>query len=377
MSMVLNEEQIATQDAAKKLIQTESPVSALRKLRDENNELGIDQSLWQQMIEMGWPGIMIPEEFGGLGLSASYMSVILEEMGKTLTASPLWSSGLFAAHLLTQCSNDQIKQTLLPKIASGEAIVSVAIDEKSRHAPFIIDTQLTEQNGTYMLSGQKNFVVNGHIANQLIVSAKDTKGQLHLVLLDANQNGVTVDRNWMVDYHNSASLQLNNVVINQDQLLFAGEEASAALEFSLDVARLGLCAEMLGTAQEAFDRTLVYLKERTQFDAVIGSFQALKHRAADLFCELELSRSAVREGFSALEESDINHQTIAKLASIAKAQLSLTLIQATNEAVQMHGGIGMTDEHEIGFFMKRARVLEQLLGDDVYHCDRYASLNRF
>lgn len=375
MSMVLNKEQIATQDAAKKLIQAHSPVSALRQLRDEKNEQGYDEFLWQQMIVLGWPAILIPEEFGGLELSPSFLSVILEESGRTLTCSPLWSSSLFATYLLVHSADSPARTKALNAMATGKHLVSVAMEEKARHAPYDINTRLTG-DAELTLTGQKHFVINGHIADQFIVSACNAKNELMLVLVDQDQPGIIVERNWMVDSHNSATVTFDQVTVSADQMI-KNNNLKALFDNALDVARLGLSAEMLGTATEAFERTLAYLKEREQFGAIIGSFQGLKHRAALMFSELELAKSTVREGFAALDNPNTDSTKLARLASIAKAQLSETLHLISNEAVQMHGGIGMTDEHEIGFFLKRARVLEQLLGDEVFHTDRFASISGY
>lgn len=375
MNMVLTEEQLATQDAARKLIQAQSPVRALRKLRDEKSAKGFDENLWQQMIDLGWTGIIIPEDYGGLGLGPGYLSVILEECGRTLTSSPVWSSGLFASYLLANCGESDTKRSVLTAMAGGQCIVSVALEESARHAPDHINTQLFHGEKA-ILKGKKHFVVNGHVADKFIVSAKNNHDELSLVLVDRHQRGVLVERNWMVDSHNSATVCFDGVEVEPTQIL-KSDDPNELFESSLDVARLGLAAEMLGVATEAFERTLAYLKEREQFGVIIGSFQALKHRAAIMFVELELAKSIVREGFSALDDPAQKPDKLARLASIAKMQLSQTLNLITNEAVQMHGGIGMTDEHEIGFYLKRARVLEQLLGDDVFHIDRFATLSGY
>ena len=373
MSMVLSEELVATQDAAKKLLQSQSPVAALRKLRDDKNEDGFDRALWQQMVDLGWAGILIPEQLGGLGLTAGYLGVVLEECGRTLASSPLWSSAMFATYLLTHCDDSTNTRETLSVMATGQCLVAVATEEKARHAPFDIETTLNEDG---VLNGKKHFVVHGHVAHKLIVTARDSHNKFCLLLVDAGLAGVTVERNWMVDSHNSATVTFDNVVIDSGNRLLA-DDVEKLFEKSLDVARLGLSAEMLGAASEAFERTLAYLKEREQFGVIIGAFQGLKHRAADMFVELELARSCVREGLCYLDEGGASSNKLARLASIAKMQLSHTVQLVAKESVQMHGGIGMTDEHEIGFFLKRARVMEQLLGDDVYHTDRYATLNGY
>ena len=227
-----------------------------------------------------------------------------------------------------------------------------------------------------MLNGQKVFVLDGHVADTLIVAARTAGGHndrsgITLFLVPANTPGVTRKRNIMVDSRNAASIRFENVAVGADAVLGPVDGGADVLEAVLDRARVGLAAEMLGSASEAFDRTLQYLKDRRQFGVAIGSFQALKHRAAQMFCEIETTRSSVLAAAAAIDD---RANDAAALASLAKAKASDTLRLCGDEGVQMHGGIGMTDEHEIGFFMKRARVAEAIFGNAAFHRDRYASL---
>lgn len=377
MAMVLTEEQAQLQDAAKKFLQQNAPVAALRKLRDDNDETGFSRGLWQQMVDLGWAGILIKEEFGGLELTPLWMGLVMEEAGRGLSASPLLSTGILGAGLIQQAGTTEQKADLLPAIASGELLTALALDEGNHHRPNHITTTAEEAGNSYKLNGHKVMVLDGHIADKLIVVARtadniDDQSGISLFLVDANASGVTRSRNSMVDSRNTAHIQLDNVTA--EAVLGEVGEGFSPLEQVLDTARICLGAEMLGSCSEAFERVVEYLKTREQFGALIGTFQGLQHRAADMFCELELCKSAVREGLTSLDEE---RDDTPRLASLAKAQLNDTAKLVSNETVQMFGGIGMTDEEEIGFFLKRARVTMQLLGDTNYHLDRYATLKGF
>ena len=374
MALVLNEEQGLLRDAAKEFCTKNSPVSALRKLRDENNVDGFDSVIWQQMVELGWAGILIPEQYGGFEFGYQGMGVVMEECGRMLVASPLLSTSVLCASALNLAANHKQKSALLPKIASGELLMAMAIEQTAHHAPFTVGCKATQDGDAWLLRGNKCFVLDGHVAHKIIVSA-DTglagNDSLALFLVDADATGVVMERTLMVDNRNAANIGFDGV---SAELLGELGEGRSALEQVLDIACVALSAEMLGCAREAFERTLDYLKEREQFGVVIGSFQALKHRAAEMFSELELSQSAVMAALTALDDQTDDQSA---LASLAKSRLSDTLHLVSNEAVQMFGGIGMTDEHEIGFFMKRARVCEQSFGNSAYHRNRYGLLGGY
>ena len=277
-------------------------------------------------------------------------------------------------------SQDQ-KQELLGRIASGELIVALALEESHRHDPYHIETKAREKEGVYKISGKKTFVLDGHVADKLIVvtrtsGKKDSREGLTLFLIDRKTKGVKVTRTKMADSRNAANIQFRGVTATRDQVLGPIGGAADILERTLDVARIGLAAEMLGSTEECFDRTIKYLKEREQFGVPIGSFQALKHRAADMFCEVELSKSVVLEALSALDEGR-DPTEIAKLASLAKTKVGETFTRVSREGIQMHGGIGMTDEFDIGFFIKRSAVAEQTFGDANYHRNRYGELEGY
>jgi alkylation response protein AidB-like acyl-CoA dehydrogenase len=377
MALVLSEEQRLLQDTAKDFLVANAPVKALRQLRDKRDDTGYSLSLWQTMAELGWAGIILPEEYGGLDFGFSGMGVVLEETGRTLTASPLFASAVVGASTLLLAGNSAQKESLLPQIAAGKLTFALALEESHRHSPCNIATRAEAEEGTYLLNGNKTFVVDGHSADKLIVAAR-TGGEsercnagITLFLVDPEAPGVSRQRTIMVDSRNSANISFDNVSIAATEVIGEVDEAWPVLETVLDRARIAIAAEMMGCAEEAFARTVDYLKERVQFDVHIGSFQALQHRAAHMQSEIELCRSVI---FQALSTVDENPAQLPLLASLAKAKLNELVKLVTNEAVQMHGGMGVTDDLEIGFFLKRARVAMQLFGDTGFHKDRYATL---
>ena len=382
MSLVLSEDQQLLKDSAKAFVDQNAPVSVLRGLRDSKDAQGYDQNLWRQMLELGWAGMAIPEAYGGFEFGYGGLGVVLEESGCTLVSSPLIATVLLGASAINELGSDAQKSEFLPQVVSGELLLALAIDEKPHHRPCRIETSAVKSGEGYVLNGCKTFVLDGHIANKLVVVARtsgaiDDEAGLSVFLVDAAAEGVSINRSWMVDSRNSAMLSLNNVKVGADALLGAEGGAYSSLTRVLDIGRIGVAAEMLGSMQQAFEITLDYLKQREQFGVLIGSFQGLQHRAAEMYSEIELCKSAVRAALAALDDADKTDADIAEFASIAKAKLSEVATLVSNEAVQMHGGIGMTDEYDIGFYMKRARVAAAFLGDALFHRERYASLNGF
>ncbi|MEM7541806.1 MAG: acyl-CoA dehydrogenase family protein [Pseudomonadota bacterium] len=357
-------------DTAGRFFDERSPVDALRALRDEANESGFDRAVWGEMIEMGWGGILIDERHGGIEFGYQAMGELQEQAGRRLVASPLLSTAAICAPLLAAGAKEARARYLAP-LLEGNLIGALAIDEHRRHAPQRIATEATPDNGEFILSGQKIFVVDGHIADLILVLAKVGANGMGLFAVEPGFAGVMRTRAKTVDGHSVAEIVFNDVVVPDSHCLSADTQCRVMLERALDGARALLSAEMLGIAQEAFDRTIEYLQVREQFDAPLGSFQALKHRAAQMFCEIELARSAV---FGALKALDENDPVAPELCSVAKAKSCEMLELVSNEALQMHGGIGMTDASDIGLFMKRARVAQQLFGDASFHRDRFATL---
>jgi alkylation response protein AidB-like acyl-CoA dehydrogenase len=364
MPLTLSDEARMVRETALDFFRERSPITALRKLRDDNDPIGFSRDLWRQMADLGWTGFLVDEEDGGSAFGMTGLALVMEASGRTLTASPLLSTALLGASLLSLGGTDDQKSQYLPPLLAGEHIIALALEEGAHHAPAQIATTAAKDSTGYRLTGQKTFVHDGHIADTLIVAARTETG-ITLFLVPAE--AATRTRLTMVDSRNAALIHLDNVAVGPDSVL----GRPGLLEKTLDRARAGLAAEMLGSANEAFDRTIQYLKDRKQFGVAIGSFQALKHRAAQMFCEVEITRSAVLAAVSALDQ---NASDTAALVSLAKAKANDTLFLCGNEGVQMHGGIGMTDEHEIGFFMKRARVAQSSFGDSRFCRDRYAQL---
>ena len=375
---VLTEEQTMLRDAAKGWTQDSAPVGALRKLRDGGSKQSFDAATWAEMGAMGWAGVIVPEDYDGSAFGYLGLGLILEETGRNLVASPLLSTAMIAASALTLGGSDAQKSAWLPKIAMGEAVATLAIDEGSHHAPLNIETEGGQSGSGFVLNGSKTFVLDGDAADLLIVAAR-TSGQpgdsdgITLFLVPADTVGVTRSHLALADSRGAARIAFDGVQVGADAVLGQVGKGWAILEPVLDRAYAGLAAEMLGSATAAFEITLDYIKTRTQFGQVIGTFQALQHRAAKLFTDLETTRSCVE---AALEAADAGGDT-RLLASLAKAKATEVLHLASNEMVQMHGGIGMTDAHDAGLYMKRARVAEALFGGASFHRDRYAKLSGF
>jgi len=376
---ILTEEQTMLRDAAKDWTSEAAPVSALRKLRDQGSELGFDPAAWKQMGEMGWAGVVVPEAYGGSEFGYRSLGLVLEETGRTLAASPLISTALVAASALTLGGSAAQKEAWLGKIATAEIVATLALEEHPHHAPARTALQASKSGDGWMLSGKKLFVLDGMAADLFIVAAR-TAGQageeagITLFLVEAAAQGLTRNRLHTVDSRGVADITFDQVHVGADAVLGQADHGFDLLDQILDRARAGLAAEMVGSATQAFEITLEYLKTRTQFGQLIGTFQALQHRAAKMFTALEMTRSCVE---AALDAIDSNANDVRGLCSLAKAKASETLHLVSNEMVQMHGGIGMTDAHDAGLYMKRARVAEALFGGASFHRDRYASLMGF
>jgi alkylation response protein AidB-like acyl-CoA dehydrogenase len=372
----LSEEQSMLRDSAKSWVAEKSPVTAFRKMRDSGNADGFDRAVWREMCEMGWAGILIPESFGGSGLDYLTLGLVLEETGRTLTASPLFSTALVATSALLIAGNEAQKQAWLPRFASGEALGALCVDEAAHHAPERVSLTASRDGAGWKLSGRKTFVLDGGTADLLIVAARtsgkqgDTDG-ITLFLVPGNAKGIARTKLKSVDSRGVATIAFERVAVGADAVLGSVDHGFSALDAVLDRGRAGQAAEMLGQAVQSFDITLDYLKTRTQFGQAIGTFQALQHRAAKMFTDLELARSCVEAALIAI---DRGANDVPQLVSLAKARAGDICHLVSNEMVQMHGGIGMTDAHDSGLYMKRARVMEATFGGSSYHRDRYARL---
>lgn len=379
MALVLNEEQEMLKESAQGFLAEHAPVSELRAQRDAGSDKGYSDTLWSQMANMGWAAILVPEEYCGLAFGHVGMAQIVEQSGRTLTASPLLSTAILGVTAINVAGSEVQKSELLEAIAGGELTMALAVDETIHHDPVQTAMSAVSKDGGYVLNGEKRFVVDGSTADKLIVATRtsggpgDMKG-ISLFLVDRTADGVNVQRTQMLDGRNAAIITFTNVEVSIDALLGEQDKGFAALSATLDAGNAHIAAELLGIAQESFDRTLHYMKERKQFGALIGSFQALQHRAAHWWSEIEMCKSVVLKVMQSLDEGDVKSSA---LASIAKAKLCEVAELSTNEAIQIHGGIGMTDEYEIGFFIKRARPAQMLLGGYNYHANRFALISGY
>ncbi len=375
MPLVLTEEQAMLRDSARDFLAEQSPVAALRRLRDRGDADGFSRPLWQRFGEMGFAGVLIPEVHGGAGLGHVEAGVVMEQIGRHLCASPFLASSVVAVAALRAGGSAAQQQAWLPRIASAEAVATLAVDEGVKHRPAATALRAAASGGGYVLDGVKAFVVDGHVADLLIVAARTegAPGQtagITLFLVDRSAPGVEVERTVMVDAHNAARVALRGVRVGADAVLAPLHQGWACLNATLDAGRAAAAAELLGIADEVLERTVDYLKQRRQFGRAIGEFQALQHRAAMLYCELEITRAAVLKAQQALDAGAAN---AASAVAVAKARAGRTATLAVQEGVQMHGGMGMTDEFDLGLFMKRVRVLQELFGDANFHHDALAT----
>jgi len=379
MALVLNEEQSMLRDSARGLISDKAPVSHLRQLRDTSDATGFSRDLWRAVAEMGFAGLLVPESFGGSGLGCVEAGVVMEEIGRTLMPSPFLSTAVLAASALSRGGSAAQQSAHLPKIADGWLLAAFAIDEGAKHRPLRTSMQAVRSGNGFRLNGAKAFVVDGHTADLLIVAARTAgaageRDGLTLFLVDAKANGIAIERTAMVDAHNAARIVFGNVEVDADGVLGEVDQGDRLLQGVLNIGRGAVASEMVGLSEEVFGRTVGYLKERKQFGKSIGEFQALQHRAAQLYIDIEITRAAV---LKALQTLDGNFEDAAAAVAVAKARAGSTATLAVQEGVQMHGGMGMTDQFDIGFFMKRARVCQELFGDSNFHADQLARMKSY
>jgi alkylation response protein AidB-like acyl-CoA dehydrogenase len=379
MALVLNEEQSMLRDSARGLISDKAPVSHLRQLRDSKDATGFSRDLWRSFAEMGFSGLLVPDEFGGSGLGCVEAGVVMEEIGRTLMPSPFLSTAVLAVSALSRGGSAAQQSEHLPRIADGSLLAALAVDEGAKHRPLQTRMQAVRSGNGFKLNGTKAFVVDGHIADLLIVAARTAgaageRDGLTLFLVDRKSNGIETERTAMVDSHNAARIEFDSVEVNADGVLGEVDQGGALLEGILNIGRGAVASEMVGVSEEVFGRTVGYLKERKQFGRLIGEFQALQHRAAHLYVEIEITRAAV---LKALQTLDGDFDNAGAAVAVAKAKAGSTATLAVQEGVQMHGGMGMTDQFDIGFFMKRARVCQELFGDSNFHADQLARLKSY
>ncbi len=373
MALILNEEQKMLKDSAKEFLAANAPVEHFRTLRDNNYE-AFDAELWPAMIEMGWTALTIPEEYNGLAFGYVGLGQILEEMGRNLTKAPLFSSIVLGGTALVNSTNAGLKAIWIPEIMNGSKRIAFALEEKNYFDPNTLETTATATAEGFVINGKKKMVIDGAGADAYVVVAKTEEGEAALFLVEANKEGLSTSTDVLLDAGTYANLRFDHVKIANDQRISAPGKGAELLNLVNNTGAICLSAEMMGIIHAAFEQTIAYLQERTQFGKRIGSYQALQHRAAKMFCEIELCKSVV---IKALQGLDQKAENLDELASLAKAKLGETVKVVSNEAMQMHGGIGVTDDVNIGFYFKRARVAQRLFGDYNYHLDRYARLKQY
>jgi alkylation response protein AidB-like acyl-CoA dehydrogenase len=378
MAMTLNEDQSMLRDSARDFMASEAPVKHFREFRDKNCKDGFSHDLWKQFAEMGFTGILIPESEGGMGMGHIEAGIVLEEIGRNLSPSPFLTTSVAAVEAL-KLADKAMRDRWFPAILSGDAVIGLAIDESAKHRPEKIACKAERSGNGFKLSGKKQFVVQGASSDMLIVAARtagaagETDG-LTLFAIEKDAAGLSLDATRLVDSAVAAHVKLDGVQVDADAVIGDVDGGWSVLTKLLDAGRAGAAAEMVGVGCGAMDMTFDYLKQRKQFGKVIGEFQALQHRAAHLYGEMETARSVVLKAQNFLDDGDPRAEMYVA-ASKAKAGLACNL--SVREGVQMHGGIGMTDEYDIGLYMKRDRSLNEFFGDAYFHADRVAKLNGY
>ncbi len=370
MPLYLDDDQTVLQDTIRDFVAEHAPVSHMRALRDADDATGFSRDLWKQFAEMGFTGILIGEDQGGLGLGHVEAGVVLEEIGRNLSPSPFLSTAVAAVEALKGTAQ---AERWFPGIIAGETVAALAIDEGAKHRDSVAMTAERSGNG-FKLTGSKRFVTHGHTADLIIVAARtggsaDDKDGITLFAVPKDAAGLTANAERLADASLAARLEFDGVEVDADAVIGEVDAGRTPLDRLLRAGRTGASAELLGVGGGAMDMTIGYMKERKQFGMLIGSFQALQHRAAHLYSEMEVARAAVLKAQQLLDQgSDRADEAV----TVAKAMTALATTLSVQEGVQMHGGIGMTDEYDIGFYMKRARVLAEMFGDANFHADRLA-----
>ena len=369
MALLLTEEQTMLRDSARSFMTDNAPVSQLRALRDAGDALGYSPQVWAQFAEMGFTGVLVPEAQGGLGLGFVEAGVVMEEIGRNLTASPFLASGIVAVTALRHAGNAAQQAEWLPRLASGDRIATLAIDERAKHQPDRISVSARRDSNGWQLDGHKTFVIDGHVADLLIVVARSAATGVTLFAVPRDTAGVSIEAVNLVDSRIAARIGLNGVRLSDAAVIGAVDGGEPALAAALDAGRACAAAEMVGIADAVFSQTTEYLKARKQFGKFIGEFQALQHRAAVLYFDIELARAAT---LGALQALDSGAADARQAVAVAKARAGTSATLAVQEGVQMHGGMGMTDAFDIGLYMKRVRTLSEYFGDSHYHGQQLA-----
>lgn len=367
---MLREEITMLEESASAAVRKLSPVSMLREIRDSTDETGFSQQFWRECSKLGWAGVLVDEDHGGSDLGFLGAGTLAREMGRTLSLSPFLSTSIMAASALKNCRNELLRQEWLPKIAAGSVIVAAALEEDTRHKPQVCSTNAVQKDDGYCISGRKIGVVDGHVADAIIVSAiVEGEGAPALFLVPADRSGLSVWSHRWIDGRQMGSCQLDNVFLRSTERL--REDTSSLYDWILFCGRAVLAARLCGMADEIFRQTLEYLKQRRQFDRPIASFQAIQHRAATMHCEIENAWSSTLAALGAL---DSRGPDVELIVSVAKAKASEVACFVAAECLQFHGGVGMTDEFDVGLYLKQARVEAEMLGGSSFHANNVARL---
>jgi alkylation response protein AidB-like acyl-CoA dehydrogenase len=378
MNFDLTEDQKLLVETVQKFAKNESPVSRLRRLRD--GDRGWENQVWKQMGELGWLGVMFPESAGGLGMSFVEAGLILEQLGITLVPEP-YIPLIVAGAALVQAGNEEQQQRFLaPALAGDESLAFAYVEEQSRHVAHDLETRADKTGGGWRLFGKKRFVLNGHAADHVVVTARTGGGKrdrdgVSLFVIDPGLAGVRLRKLSLMDGKKGALIELDGVELGADRMLGAEGRAAAVVDHVLDYGAAAAVCEGSGIMQTVLWMTRNYLTERKQFGAAIGTFQALQHRAVDMFVETELAKSAAILAMLEVEQTDADRRQ--RAISAAKVQLAESGGFVGRQAIQLHGGIGVTDEHDVGLFFKRLHVLSTIFGDELHHTERFASLPSF
>jgi alkylation response protein AidB-like acyl-CoA dehydrogenase len=379
MPLYHTEDQAMLADTARQFMAGEGAIAKqLRHWRDKQCKDGFGHGLWSQMAELGLTGILVGEADGGLGMGHVEAGIVLEEIGRNLTPSPFLTSSVMAATALG-AGSAELRARYLPGLIAGESVFAVAIDEGPKHRPERIATRAARSGNGFMLDGAKTFVVHGGSADMLVVAARtagadDNADGITLFAVPKDAGGLSQDAVRLVDSSMATHVKLDNVQLDADAVIGEVDGGRALLTRVLNAGRVGAAAESVGVASGAFDMTTAYLKQRKQFGKLIGEFQALQHRAAHLYSEIEIARAAT---IKAQQLLDAGSEKAELMVSVAKAKAGKAAGLAVREGVQMHGGIGMTDEYDIGLYMKRDRALAEFMGDAWYHAERVAQLTGY
>nr|WP_323776862.1 acyl-CoA dehydrogenase family protein [Amylibacter sp.] len=373
-NLTLSEDETMLVDSARGFLDESSPVGKFRELRDAGK--AYNPELWKQMADLGWTGVLVPEDQGGIDMGHAAANLLALEMGKTLVSSPFISTAVMAATALRQVVDNPRAADALGNIASGDLTYALALDEGVKHAPNATQMQAKRVGNGFELSGEKTFVVDGGNADRLLVLARTGEDDDALTLFDipADRAGITRTSQNMIDARDSAQISFDGVEATGEDVVGSVDQAMTVLKPALQAGQAALAAEMTGLSSGAFGMTVGYLQERKQFGVLIGQFQALQHRAAHMWSDIEVTTSTIANAGRMLDEEPEN---AALAVSLAKARANQTAKLAVMEGVQMHGGIGMTDAFDMGFFMKRARVAQEWLGDYGYHAEQIAKIKGY